>query len=380
MPLLAGLVLALLLRAPVLAATDAVELDHLALAARLVADGEYARAERVLGQVDPQEEGLDLASYHTLRARVAQERGRQDEAAQAYEAALAHGAGGSVRLRLAQVLIELGRHRQALDVLGKAGPDLDEAVATWLLRAHAQWKLGRMQAAMDTLDEAAARFPQEPGFRRRQVLYLIEAGLYREAAERGRQLLQGSGARAADYAALGTALRRAGAVREALALLEAGRLAHPQDAAIVKALAQAWLDHGAPLAAASLLAGQASLHPELYAEAAELFRRAGHPRRALILNARVPDPVRKLRQRVGLLLALGHYDALVGLERALHRAGLLEDQEIRYALAYAQYRAGAFAEAERHLVPISRPDLFRKATELRRLMQECVDRRWACSG
>jgi hypothetical protein len=48
-------------------------------------------------------------------------------------------------------------------------------------------------------------------------------------------------------------------------------------------------------------------------------------------------------------------------------------------LAYAWYRIGDHTAAERNLVPLQRPELFRKATELRRLMQECADARWTCA-
>jgi len=50
--------------------------DRLALAALLIRDRHFERAEAVLGQVDPQQEGLDLARLHTLRGLVALARRR----------------------------------------------------------------------------------------------------------------------------------------------------------------------------------------------------------------------------------------------------------------------------------------------------------------
>src|SRR5690606_13262084 len=127
-----------------------------------------------------------------------------------------------------------------------------------------------------------------------------------------------------------------------------------------------------PLAAAELLARQALSEPVLYPEAAELLRRAGWPMRALALNARIADQPRKLHQRVGILTELQHHAEVVAMEDALHRAGLLEDQQVRYALAYAHFHGRDFDAVERHLRFLTEPELFRRATELRRLMQEAA--------
>ena len=53
-------------------------------------------------------------------------------------------------------------------------------------------------------------------------------------------------------------------------------------------------------------------------------------------------------------------------------------KDLRYALAYARFKGGAFDEAERHLQALRRPELFRKATELRALMQDCRDTPLSC--
>ena len=73
------------------------------------------------------------------------------------------------------------------------------------------------------------------------------------------------------------------------------------------------------------------------------------------------------------------YAEVTALEGALRRAGLWADEDLRYALAYAWYRLGQFDRVETHLQVLTRPELFRRATELRRLMQECADTPWACA-
>jgi Tfp pilus assembly protein PilF len=383
---------------------DYPELEPLPLAALLLSDGLTDRAEAVLDGIRldraERDRRFDWARYHTLRALIAQSRDDLPGAAAAFEQAIAASdaikaarAAGERRdedasfgvvdplvyLYLAQAWFAQDQHAKAIDALERAGDQLDGLAGAWNLRAHAHWTLGQRQQAFDTLHAASARFPANASFLRRSVFYLIEAGLYQEAARAGMDYLKRADARAEDYLAIGTALRRTGSLDQAIALLETGRLRHPDDDDLAKALAQTWLDRGQPLAAAELLASVAERDPSLLAEAAELFRRAGHSQRALNFNARVTDPDKKLKQRVGILLELRRYDQVAGMEDALARARLLGDEDIRYALAYALFRSGRHEDAEIHLQALTRPDLFRKSTELRRLMEQCADQRWTCA-
>lgn len=358
---------------------DKDQVDYVALATVLTRDGEYERAEKALAQVDPAAEDVDRKQYHTVRGLLALERQQPAEAAEAFAAAIAAGQDDPlIHLYRAQALFGLERYGDALAALDAAGEPVLSLSGAWLLRAHAYWMLGRRQQTFDTLSAAGARFPGNHAFLRRQVFYLIEAGLYQQAAALGRDYLQRAEGKADDYLAIGTALRRSRRFDEALGFLEAAALRYPDDGRVPRALAQTWLERGAPRAAAEILVRRALIEPALYAEAAELYRRAGLPVRALQLNTLVPESDRRLKQRVGLLIELRRYPQVAAMEAALHRAGLLADEDVRYALAYARYRGGDHAGAARHLTAITRPELLRKATELRRLMAECAHDRWTC--
>jgi len=143
-------------------------------------------------------------------------------------------------------------------------------------------------------------------------------------------------------------------------------------------LARVYLERGEPSAAADLLYTAALLDPELLGEAAELYRRAGQAQRALWLNGRISDQAEKLRQRMGLYLQLGHFEQAAALQGALRRNGLMDDEDMRYAVAYALFRTGEFRHAESLLATLERPELFRKATELRRAIDECSEDLWRC--
>jgi tetratricopeptide (TPR) repeat protein len=372
-----ALLLALGLAPLPVAAQD--EVDYVALGAQLLRDGHADRAAEALAQVDPAVEGIDLVTYHTARGMVALEQQQPAVAAEAFAAAIAAGQSDPlVHLYRAQALLGLEQYGEVIGALDAAGDAVLGLSGAWLMRAHAHWMGGDRQAALDTLARAGERFPDNNSFLRRQVFYLIEAGLHQEAAALGREYLARAEPQAADYAAIGTALRQSRSYDEALRFLETARLRFPDDAAIAKALAQTWLARGDTLAAAELLAQQAEREPALLPEAAELMRRAGQGVRALALNARIVDQEKKLKQRVGLLLQLRRYEQVAGMEDALYRVGLFRDEDVRYALAYSRFKGGDFEAAEGHLAALTRPELFRKATELRRLMQDCADARWSC--
>jgi predicted Zn-dependent protease len=360
-------------------ARDRDDVDHVALGAQLVRDGNYDRAAEILKKVDLAEEDVDLVTYHTVRGMVALEQQKQADAAQAFADAIAAGQTDPlIHLYRAQALFGLERYQEAVQALDAAGDGVATISGAWLMRAHAQWMMGQQQAAFDTLSRAGAQFPGNLSFLRRQVFYLIDAGLHQQAAELGREYLERAEAQAADYAAIGSALRQGKNYDEALRILESARLKFPDDGSISKALAQTWLARGDVLAAAEILAQQAEREPQLMPEAAELFRRAGQAVRALALNARITDQSKKLKQRVGILVQLRRYEQVAGMEDALYRVGLYGDEDVRYALAYSRFKGGDFVAAEKHLTALTRPELFRKATELRRLMQDCAQTRWSC--
>jgi tetratricopeptide (TPR) repeat protein len=369
----------LLLTAAVAQAKKNEEIDWLSVAQTLLRDGALDRAESALGNVDPAVEGVDVAHYWTVKGLLAMARNELPAAVEGFEKAIAAGAVEPlVQLYLAQAYFAQEQWPKAIATIEGAGPALADISAAWSMRVHANWMAGRKQQAMDVIREATLRFPANNTFTRRQIFYLIESGLYQDASRVAREFLTRSDVGADDYAAIGAALRRAKSFDEAKMILEAARLRYPDNDNIGKALAQTWLEDGKPLAAAELLGVVAERNPALLPEAAELYRRAGFPMRALALNQRITDTAKKLKQRVGILAELRRYEQIVGMRDALARARLLEDEDVRYALAYATFRGGDFAGAEVHLAALRRADLFRKATELRQIMNDCAAARWTC--
>lgn len=355
------------------------EVNYLDLAALMLRDGNLDRVLVALDQVDPAEEGLDLLRFYTLRGIAHLRRDEPQLAVDALQQAVATAeAEPTVYVYLAQSLFQLERYREVLSALDAGGPELGQIVSIHHMRAQCHWLLGEAAMAMATLDRASAQFPAEKGFLRRKVFFLIELGLYREAVEAGTLYLQSSAGKREDYLAIGAALRAAGEPGEAIRLLEQARLTFAADPEINKVLARAYLDQGMVNTAADLVYQAAQADASLISEAAELYRRAGRPGRALMLNGQVTDQRTKLRQRLALFLELQRFEQAATMDDELRRVGLLEDEDIRYAMAYATFKTGDFEAAEIYLQRLVRPDLFRMAAELRRAMQDCAEDPWQC--
>lgn len=379
MKIILNLLLVVLIFASPCQAAENDEVNYLDLAALMLRDGNLDRAIIALDQVDLQEEDTDLLRYYTLRGMAHLRRDEPEEAAKMLEQALATGQAESVvYVYLAQVYFQLERYRDVLNTLELAGPDLDRVSSVYHMRAQCYWFLEEYALGLATLDVAAQIFPEDNGFLRRKVFFLVELGLYQEASEQGQLYLQKSAGKREDYVALGNAMRAGGELDEAINLLEQARLTFPGDIDVDKVLAHAYLDKGQINSAADIIYQASLLDSSLTAEAAELYRRAGRPHRALMLNGQIQDQTVKFRQRLALLLELRRYEQAASMDQDLKRVGLLEDQDILYALAYAVFMVGDFDLAETRLQLITRPDLFRKAAELRRAMQDCAGESWKC--
>jgi tetratricopeptide (TPR) repeat protein len=358
---------------------SADEVDFLALAALMLRDGNTDRAILALDQVDLAAEGVDLARYYTLRGMAHMRRNELEPARDALLQAVESGeAEAVVFVYLAQVNYQLQDYRAAIGALDRAGAALERVPSAYHMKAQSYWLLEEPVMALAILDQGAQVFPEDSNFIRRKVFYLVDLGLHQEAVVQGRRYLQQSAGTLEDYVALGNALRASGELDEAATFLEEAQLNFPGSPELKKVLAHVYIEREQLSAAADLLYQAALLDPQLLAEAAELYRRAGQTHRALTINSGLSDQPEKFRQRLALYLELHNYEQAAAMEVPLRRVGLLEDEDLRYAIAYSLFKTGDFAAAERHLAALNRPDLFRKAAELRRAIQDCTEDSWKC--
>jgi tetratricopeptide (TPR) repeat protein len=356
------------------------DLERLPLAALLVGDGNYERARQVLAAVDLEDPELDRVRYHTLNGLIALNLNELPMAVREFRSAIDAGQTEPlIWLYMAQAYFGQQMYTETLAALEAAGEEATRLPSVFLMRAQAHWELDEYAEAWDIFNRGLALFPDRASeFARRQVFLLVDQGLYQQAADQGRQFLETESATTQDAIAIGNALRQAGQLDEAAEILERVRLTAPENVTLARVLAHTYLAQDKPLAAAHLLRDAAVYDPELVGEAAELFRRAGWLMQALTLNSQIIDQTAKLKQRLAILIALKRYEQAAGMHQDLARVGLIEDEDIRYAVAYAYFKVGDFDRAEEQLSRLERSDLFRKATELRRVMSQCADEPWLC--
>lgn len=391
-----GLLLCLvILLAPALVAAQEDDVDYLALASRLISDGHYERARSALAEVDETADDHDRVRYRTLQGLVALRSGEAERAVDYLRTAreqhadreTSEGNDGErearatrqrIALYLGQALFETEAFEESLEALEQSGEFGDGIASVHMLRAQAHWELGHREKAFTALDRGAERFADDARFMRRKVFYLVDMGFYREAAALGRQYLARAEPGPEDYLAIGSGLRRSNQPKEALTILERARLSYPRHRDIGLALARVYLDQDRTGLAADILSDLARHHPDLLPEAAELQQEAGRLHRALLLNTAVSDQTKKYRQRLSLMIAMERWEMAAGMEEALTRNGLLDDDAIRYALAYALFKAGRYDRADETLAGISGGEDFRRATDLRQAMEQCRASPWQC--
>lgn len=354
--------------------------DFIELAAIMLKDGHYDRALMALQSVDLNNEKTDLARFYTLQGLAYMNLNELEAAKDSLQSAVKNGQQDPlIYAYLAQIHFSLKDYSRVLQVIDKAGEHKQQNPSLMSILAQSYWQLQRQHEAIRTLNEGHRLFPGDYRFLKLKVFYFVQLELYQEAARLGQEYLTLSKAKAEDYVAIGNALRLSREFQEAKKIMEIARLQFPDNEVVAKLLAHIYLDQGMLNAAAHILEHAARINHELISEAAEIYRRAGRLHKALMLNSAILDQKVKLKQRLSILLALKQYEQAAGMESSLYRVGLLEDENIRYALAYAQFSSGHFQQASKHLDFLKEPELFRRGVELRRLMEICKDEPWKCA-
>jgi tetratricopeptide (TPR) repeat protein len=348
---------------------DGQEVNYLGVAAVMIRDGNYDRAEQALSQVNTEAGEFNAKRYYTLRGLLSLRQGDYAGAVEHFEEAIAHGQDDpTIDVYLAQAQYYNSNYEGALESVNSVSqlgryPDLMS------LKAEAQWQLDRRDQAYETITQAIELFPSRTQYLRQRITYLIRMNLTQEAAAQSEQFLEKAGDDADAYVTIGEALRRGGQTEAAIRTLEVARMRFPEHEQVKLALAQAYLDKGLPITAGDIVARAAAQNFELYHEAAEIYRRAGELKRALFLNSQVPDEAKKTRQRFHLLLAMERYEQALALEPRLERIGALSEDSIRYAAAYALFQTSQFERAVDYLNQISSSEYFGKATQLRNAIE-----------
>lgn len=366
--------------------------DNISIAAVLIQDGRYDKALAVLDLVPLDMKQKNEIRFSTLRGIASLHSGKYEHA----KIALVHAIGlresspgqdekayrqtktetDKLYTYLALVHWALGECEQALAASEKAGEAEQYPAKLFVLRADCQAKSNLDDAAFATLRAGQKRFPNSRELVERELHLLIELGLFAEMRSRSQEWLHD--VQLEEGIRLLAKLHANEEQKEVIFLAEMLQLHFPREQKISLFLAQAYRETDHPLAAAQIMEDLALRDAAFALDTAELYRRAGWRKLAQLVGAKSQNQVGKLRQHFGILLEEGRFDEAAALSERLQNSGLLQDDSIRYALAYANYESGSLANARKLLRDIQDAKIFRQAAELRQMIDACVAKGWTC--
>jgi predicted Zn-dependent protease len=262
-----------------------------------------------------------------------------------------------------------------------AAPEVDPqegAAPTWYALARSYYESGDRHRAFQAADDGFSRFPGERDLERLRVMLLLELGLSQEGLASARRFLQHPRTLVTEYLKLAAILGANRDLPHAAELLEEALLRYPFNAEVRKQLARVYFESERPLTAARVLHPVALEQPSQALLAAELYRRAGKIDQALRMNALVLDQRDKIRQRLDLLIEAERYAEVAALDERLSRLGLLREERLLYALAYAHYVSGERERVQQLLGRVSEGEFLSKAAAIQEAMATCDEDVWQC--
>ena len=398
------------------------EVDHMSLASMMVYDGKFDKANAELDLAKKYDKNLDSSKYYTIKGVIAIRQEKHNQAItylkQAVEATKVkiYKAPEPVKVKqkhlfsigssptpvakvttatfngeklrreqlqklyshLSQESYKVKNYAATIRYLDLQGASGKDQAAKYMLRADCYWKMNDKASAVAILSSGAKFFPQDQSLLKQKFYYFTELGLYQEAIVSAKAYMKRSKPNAKEYMALAQMLLTGGQRAEALKVLEETKMLFPKDAKVNMLLGHLYMKKGMQFTTAQLFEHGSYYEHKYTKEAAELYRRVGLIPHALYLNSQVSDKQEKLKQKIAIYVDRGEYEMILGLMDALKRYKMLEDDNIRYAVAYAYYMAKDYEEAEAHLKQITDNELFSKATIIRKNIEKCQDNSMEC--
>jgi tetratricopeptide (TPR) repeat protein len=358
------------------------DVDYVELGAMMLRDGHVERAGDALNMVDLNDSEVDLPRYYMLKGLVETKQSLYKEANGHFYKSIELNEDGNASkplyLYIAQNSFKLKEYKGCIAALDKVPDLMAQNPKLFGLKAECYWREGDQDAAMAVLRDVNNRFPEYWDAYKQRFYYLVSLGLYQAALEDAQVYLANAKANETILINFINALRQSGQTDKAIELGEEANLRYPSSAKVTVMLAHLYLDKEMIGAAAELF-NEASIEDGKYTnESAEMYRRARDYVMALLKNTQMLDTKEKYKQRIAIFLEYGDYERIIVTRQAMARSGLMEEESMRYALAYAYYMEGEFEQTEALLETLTQPDLFSKAVELRKKMEKCKNNIWEC--
>ncbi len=283
-----------------------------------------------------------------------------------------------IYIYLSQVYYKAEQYIDAVHALDAAGEKGRASASLFTLRAECYWKADQKGAAIDALSRGAKLFPEDATLLKQKFYYFAELKLYQASIAAAKAYMKKIPANAQEYISLAQMLQSGGESEEAIKVLEEAKLKFPSSAKVHILLGHYYNQKDMPHVTADLFE-KGSLYDKNYLkEAAEMYRRNGELAHALYLNSMMTDKEEKTKQKVAIYIGKGEFEKIIGLKDALDRYGLLKNDNMRYALAYAYYMVKDYDRAEAQLKKIEDDELFSKATVIRKNIEKCRSNSLEC--
>lgn len=349
------------------------DVDTLTLAAHLIKNKNFSRAQSVLSQIkDPHE--VIPEKYWSLKGILELRQKRYDVALAAFQNAEREGLkSADLYLGMAQAHLGLKNFKLGIKVLSDKGQLTTGQPLHYQLLTSLHFGLGSGEEAWSALHEGMKRFPKSLPLMKQKWFYLVENNLIEVSFKVGKDMVDNYDLSALDIARMGQKYRQAKDFDKAIFFGEIARLKDQKDEEIIKDLARSYLKKENILAAAQLFTALSQFEPKFLVESSELWRKAGYPVYAERLALEIRDPVKKIKQNITLALLNEDFNKMALLGNRANRTPLKNDQDIQYALAYANFMLGDYKSANDNLKTIQRDDLFKKAIALREAMESCQE-------
>lgn len=392
--------------------------NHLSLATLMIYDARYDKAQEELSLVDKKSNRFDASDYFSVVGVLNSKLGNTKESIKAYKKAIEatktkkflapknmekekylFSIGSTDKKKkvikfdakkkktekieqlymyLTQEYYKLNDYKNTVISLEKAGVTGRSRAGLYTLRAECYYKQNMYTEAIESLNKGMNLFPRDTKLLKQKFYYFADMRLYQAAIETSKVYMQRVGVSAKEYITLAQMLIGANEINSAIELLEESKLKFPREAKITFLLGHMYLKKDMKYTTAQLFEESSYYDRKYLKEAVEMNRQADNNLHALYLNAQNIDKVEKIKQKIAIYLSAEEYRKIIGLKKALKRYKMLDDDNLRYALAYSYYMSGDYKSSEVELKYISDTELFNKATVIRKNIEKCTNNSLEC--
>ena len=279
---------------------------------------------------------------------------------------------------LSQAYYRSGQYMHTVEALDSAGKRGRNSATLFTLRAECYWRVSQKSSAIDALTRGSKLFPKNTTLLKQKFYYFAELKLYQASIDAAKAYMKKVPASVQEYISLAQMLNSANQSMEAIKILEEAKINFPKSAKLHVLLGHYYRQKDMPHTTAHLFEEASYFDDKYLKEASEMYRRAGELSHAFYLNSKMKDNKEKTKQKVAIYITRGEFEKIIGLKDALNRYGLLKNDNMRYALAYAYYTVKDYEKSEEHLKKIQDDELFSKATVIRKNIEKCKNNSLEC--